>query len=281
MNRNRVLNSIDWVSVFIYLFLIALGWMNIYSVTAPKDGGEFIDMSQKYFKQIVWIGFALLLLVTILFIDSKFFQAFSYVFYGLSIASLLLVLVIGSEIKGAKSWITIGSFSIQPAEFAKFAAALAVSKLLTGHNFNLLKIKNTVLAFAVFMFPAVLILLQNDTGSAMVYVIFALPLFREGLSGNYLIAAVLAALYFIFSIVYSETMVYVFVVLLTMIYLFFKKEYMHLYVSAISLAFISGIWALLKSFDLIQLEYKWIITIYAWMLSGYYFVHAIVKRTMK
>ena len=148
-------------------------------------------MDHKYFKQLLWIGFAVLLLLTILFIDSKFFEAFSYIFYGVSIASLLLVLVIGSEIKGAKSWITFGSFSIQPAEFAKFAAALALSKFLTGHNFDLSKFKNIVFSFALFLFPAVLILLQNDTGSAMVYFIFALPLYREGLSGFYLLAALL------------------------------------------------------------------------------------------
>ncbi len=281
MDRNSVLKSIDWVSILIFAILVTMGWLNIYSVTSPEEGGAFADFSYKYFKQLIWIGFAVVLLVTVLFLDSKFFEAFAYIFYGVTMLSLLLVLGIGSEINGARSWIQFGSFSIQPAEFAKFASALALAKLLTSHNFSLDKPRNLMMAFGVFFIPVLLILLQNDAGSAMVYFIFTLALFREGMSGNYLVAALLAALYFIFSIIYSETVVYLFVIVLSIIYQAVKRERLDLLVSASGLIVITGFWYLVKRFQWFELSYAFSLEIYAFLLSGYFLAGTFIKRDLK
>ncbi len=278
MNRNSVIESLDWVSILIYAVLVGLGWLNIYSVTSPEEGGAFADFSYKYFKQLVWIGFAIVLLVSVLIIDSKFFEAFAYVFFGVSMLSLLLVLGVGSEVNGAKSWIQFGSFSIQPAEFAKFSTALALAKLLTSHNFSLSNYKNMIMAFGLFFIPVVFILLQNDTGSALVYLIFSLPLFREGLSGNYLIAALLAALYFIFSIIYSETVVYVSIVVLVILYHAIKRQYLHLIVSVGGLALTSGVWYLINRLELFELSFELALQFYAVLLTAYYITLTFVKR---
>lgn len=281
MNRSKVLNSLDWISILIYLMLIAMGWINIYASTHSEEQIAFVNFSKEYFKQLVWIGFSLVLLTSILFIDSKFFEAFAFVFYGISIASLLLVLGIATEIKGARSWISIGSFSIQPAEFAKFAASLALAKVMSMHGFNISKLKDLLLAAGVFMLPAVMVLLQNDTGSAMVYVVFSLVLYREGMSGNYLIAGLLAVLYFIFSIIYSEMVVYVGVLLLAITYLSLKKEYIQAAVAVGGFALQAGVWWLLNKWGWLAYSFSTSVLVYAWMLGGYLLLAALLKRTLR
>lgn len=258
-----------------------MGWLNIYASTHTEEQTAFADFSKEYFKQLVWMGFSLTLLTSILFIDSKFFEAFAFVFYGISIASLILVLGIATEIKGARSWISLGSFSIQPAEFAKFAASLALAKVMSMHGFNISKIKDLLLAVGVFMLPAIMVLLQNDTGSAMVYIIFSLVLFREGMSGNYLIALVLAALYFIFSIIYTEVVVYIGVLLLTLTYFILKKEYLLAAIAVAGFVVQAGIWWLLNKLGWLTFSFGTSLMVYAWILGGYLVVVALLKRTMK
>ena len=208
MKESRgILYNIDWVLVGLFLFLVITGWLNIYSSVYDENHKNIFDFSRQYGKQMIWIGASVFLAIIILFIDSKFFSAFSYVLYVLSLLTLGLVSIAGHEISGSKSWFRIGEFLVQPAEFAKVTTALALSRYLTGLNFTLKNSKNTLIATLIILVPAGLILLQNETGSALVFSSFIFVLLRIGLSPLYLIAAVVIVLIFVFTLLINKFIV--------------------------------------------------------------------------
>ncbi|MBN1767025.1 MAG: rod shape-determining protein RodA [Prolixibacteraceae bacterium] len=197
--------------------LVIAGWLNIYSAVYDESHSNIFDLSQRYGKQILWIGFSAIFAFFLLLIDSKFYVSFGYVIYAFFIVLLIAVLFFGHEAKGAKSWLTIGGFAFQPAEFAKLGAALAVSKTVSSFNFSFKNKKKLFqLAFLVFL-PVTLILLQNDTGSALVYFVFAIPLFREGLSGLILFFVLLVALLFIFTLIFQPLTLLLFIIAFALI----------------------------------------------------------------
>ena len=199
--RNTIWYNIDWQTVLIYLILIFLGWINIYAAVFNDEHKEIFDITQRYGKQLIWIGAAISLATVLLLLDSKFYVSFAYIIYGLSIASLIGVLIFGTEIKGAKSWFQIGAFAFQPAEFAKVATALAFAKYASSYSFKMTKIKDILILGAIFLFPVGLIFLQNDTGSALVFSVFLFVLYREGLSGIILFFVLLVSTVFILTLV--------------------------------------------------------------------------------
>lgn len=203
-NRKSIFNNIDWLSVFLYLILVFVGWINIYAAVYDESHQSIFDTTQRYGKQLIWICAALILALTILMIDAKFFSTFSYLFYGLGILSLMAVLVIGTKISGSRSWFQIGSFGLQPSEFAKFITCLALAKYLSSYNIKLSRFKNIFNAGAIICLPALLILLQPDTGSTLVYISLILVLFREGLSGNFLIIGITAIILFILTLLFNK-----------------------------------------------------------------------------
>lgn len=208
VKRNSVWANIDWVTVSLYLVLVLLGWINIYAAVYDAEHQSIFDISQRYGKQILWIGAALLIAFTILLIETNFYVFFSYFIYGVIIILLVLVLFAGTEVNNSKSWITIGGFGVQPAEFGKFATALALSKYMSSFGFRLKQIKSLIIIPCIIFLPAILILLQNDTGSALVYFTFILVLYREGLSGIILFFMTIIGLLFIFSLVLSPFALY-------------------------------------------------------------------------
>ncbi len=179
VQRNSVFANLDWVSILLWMVMIGFGWMNIYSANIMEADGSIFDFSQRFGKQMIWIGASLLLAMLLLVLDAKFYSYFSYLLYILLLGILLGVLVFGKEINGAKSWFVIGGFQLQPAEFAKPITALALANLLTSHNYNLRKFWHLVKALAIIGAPPLLILLQPDLGSVLVYSAFILVLFRE------------------------------------------------------------------------------------------------------
>ncbi len=201
--RSNILARIDWSTLVIYVLLIFLGWMSIYSATF-EQGQDFqlFNFSTRSGRQLLFILAALLLGVIILIIDSKFWAFFAYPIYGVVIFLLLLVLGVGTVINGAKSWIIFGPISIQPSEFAKFGTVLALSKLLSTFNFKIHNLKNLGYLGAIIGLPAVLILAQNDTGSALVYFSLFLVLFREGLTPTFLILGFAAVVLFFLTLVF-------------------------------------------------------------------------------
>jgi rod shape determining protein RodA len=202
--RNNLWANIDWLTVGIFLILVFLGWLNIYAAVYNAEHQSIFDVSQRYGKQIIWIGAALLIAFIILLIETNFYVFFSYIIYGAVIALLILVLFAGTEVNNSKSWLTLGGFGIQPAEFGKFATALALSKYMSSFGFRLRRFKSLVVIGGIILLPVALIFLQNDMGSALVYFVFILVLYREGLSGVVLFFVTLTALLFIFSLVLSK-----------------------------------------------------------------------------
>ena len=200
--------NLDWWIIFLYLIAIFAGWFNIHSAVYNEDFQSIFDMSQSYGKQLVWIGTSLILAVLILLIDERFFSTFAYPIYGLLILLLLTVIFVGTETKGATSWFAIGGVKVQPSEFSKFATNLALAKYLSSLNISFEKLKTKLVAAVIIFIPATLILLQNDTGSALVYATFILVFYREGLSGSYLLFGVLAAFIFILTLFFQNETFY-------------------------------------------------------------------------
>ncbi len=201
--QTGVLKNIDWGIVTLYLVLVFMGWINIYAAVYNEEHNNIMDMTQSYGKQLLWIGTALAMGLAILITDTKFFTAFAYVIYGSTILLLLAVLVAGHEIAGSKSWFEVGNFALQPGEFAKFSTNLAMAKYLSGLNINVKDLKTKLIPLAILGLPAILILLQNDTGSALVYSAFLVVLFRQGLSGNLLLIGVMTAILFLMTLLFN------------------------------------------------------------------------------
>lgn len=184
--EERVARDLDWVTVGLYGLMVLLGWLNIYAaVYDPANQRDIFDLGINSGKQLLWIGTSVLLIIAILVIDFRFYESFAYVIYGLVILSLVAVLGVGTEVKGAKAWFQIGEFRLQPAEFAKMATGLALAKYLSGPLIRLDRRMPQLIVAALIGLPAVIILLQNDTGSTLVFGTFIIVLFREGLPPVY------------------------------------------------------------------------------------------------
>ncbi len=202
--RNSLWANIDWVTVLLFLVLMFLGWFNIYAAVYNPESQSILDVSQRYGKQLIWIGAALALGFLILLVETNFYVFFSYIIYGFFILLLILVLFLGKEINGARSWFDIGGVRLQPSEFGKFATALALSRYMSSFGFKLQRLKSIIVIMLIILVPSFFILLQNDTGSALVYFAFVLVLFREGLSGIILFFGSLVALLFVLALVLSN-----------------------------------------------------------------------------
>ncbi len=224
--RNSLWANIDRLTVSIYLVLIFMGWLNIYAAVYNAEHHSIFDISQRYGKQLIWIGLALAIAFVILIIESNFYVFFSYIIYGFIVFLLILVLLVGKEINGAKSWFAIGGFGIQPSEFCKFATALALAKFMNSYGFKLQTFKSLVIVSAIIFTPAIFILLQNDTGSALVYFSFVLVFYREGLSGIVLFFITLAGILFVLALILSKLVLALALLGLVLItYLFFNHKF--------------------------------------------------------
>jgi len=216
--------SFDWTSILIYLALILFGWANIYSASLGTTEGSFFDLSQPYGKQALFVGLSIFLVVVILSIEAKFYQRFSSVIYLISLLSLAGLFVFGKTISGATSWYSFGSFGLQPSEFAKFATALALAKYLSDIQTNIKRLDHQVKAFIIIAIPAILIVPQPDPGSALVYAAFFFPLYREGLSGFYLVTGLSAVAVFILTLVIGPVWVSVVVAIIALLMFFMKSR---------------------------------------------------------
>ena len=228
--RNNIIGKIDWITVLIYFALVIIGWLSIFSAKYDEMHPSIFDLSQVYGKQLIWIGASLLIGFTILLIDAKFFNAFSLWIYIFFLASLFVVLVYGKATKGATSWIDLGAgIKFQPSEFAKMATALALAGYLGRLDIDLQKRKSQIVAAVLVLIPMALVLLQNDTGSAIVFVSFILVLYREGFPGTgwVMVAGVVAVLLFVFTLIWSQKIMYIILgclLVLTLTYYMITKK---------------------------------------------------------
>lgn len=202
MRKTNILSKIDWVTILLYTLLMLVGWVNIYAAVYNVEHHSIFDITQRYGKQLMWIGASLVLMFVIMLIDSRFFTAFSYHIYGVAIMLLIVTLLFSTSVKGAKAWIKIGGFALQPAEIAKFATNLALAKLISQYNFKVNNFTSYLKIALIIGLPILIILLQNDTGSALVFFVFLLVLYREGLPGIFLFIGFLLAFIFIITLLY-------------------------------------------------------------------------------
>lgn len=204
MKRGDVIGNLDWISVLLFFCLVILGWVNIYSAVYNPLHPSILDFDQRYGKQFLWICAAFILAVIVMLINSRFYEFFAYFLYGFMILLLLLVLIIGKEVNSSKSWFAIGSLHLQPSEFAKPAAVLALAKFLSTFNLNIKKASTFIKAGGIVFLPVVLILLQPDAGSALIYFALILPLYREGFSWLILVIALSLILIFFLVLILPE-----------------------------------------------------------------------------
>ena len=278
---NNLLANIDWVSILLYLLLVLIGWLNIYAAVYDENHSSILDISQKYGKQLIWIGAAFVLAFLVLLTDSKFFTTFSMVIYGIMIFLLIAVLFLGTETKGARSWFEVGDFRIQPAEFAKFATNLAIAYVMSRHNFKVMRFSSLLTIGLILALPSGLIILQNDTGSALVYSSFILVLFREGLHGSILLLCFVAAAIFIMALLYSPFTVLLVIIGGTLIaFYYYRHDIRELFQIILFIGCGFGLFVLIKwMFNLLISDYYMLLTVY--VITSITAIYPIYKRKMK
>ena len=250
MKRDSIWKSLDWVTVCLYLILVVCGWFSICGASYEYGNPEFFDFSTRAGKQLMWIVCSLGLGFVLLMLDDTFYDACSYLVYAAMIVLLVVTIFIAPDTKGSRSWLILGPVSLQPAEFAKFATALALAKFMSAYGFTLKSMRNAFLLAVIIFLPMLLIILQKETGSALVYFAFFLMLYREGMPGVVLFSGVCAVVYFVVGIRFGDvalldtpTPVGAFVVLLLvqlvvagMLSVYSKQKRMAQYVAGITLA---------------------------------------------
>ncbi|MDH6312319.1 rod shape determining protein RodA [Parabacteroides sp. PFB2-10] len=213
-SKKSLWQTVDWITILFFVLLVAAGWLSICGASYDFDNAGLFDPSGRPGSQLIWIGSSVVLIFIIMMLDDKFYDVFAYLIYGFVIV-LLIATIVGAmanlpfvpDIKGSRSWLVFGPIRLQPAEFAKFATALALAKFMNGYGFKLNTPKNLFIALLLIVVPMIAILMQKETGSALVYLAFFLVLYREGMSGYILLAGICAVLYFVTGIKYSEDLV--------------------------------------------------------------------------
>ena len=195
-----VLRSLDWWTVGIHIALLVFGWVSVCGASYTYGDTDIFSLSTRSGMQIVWIGTSLFLGLVLLLLDDRFYDTFSYVIYAILLLLLFLTIFNPHEIKGSRSWLVLGPLRLQPAEFAKFATALAVAKLMGSYGFNIHHWKDFVAACGVVLLPMLFIVAQKETGSALVYLSFFLMFYREGMPGSILFTGVAMVVYFVVGI---------------------------------------------------------------------------------
>ncbi len=214
----------DWITIILFLLLVGFGWLNILSASHIGETIEYFDFAQPYSKQLIFIFLTFGLIVLILSIDSKFYERFSSIIYLVSLLSLIGLFVFGKNVNGAISWYAIGGMTIQPSEFAKAATALAVAKYISDLQTDIKTLKDQIRIFAIIIIPAILILLQNDAGSTIVYAAFFFVLYREGLPKIYLTMGLLLILLSVSALKFGPIITSIIAAVLIFTYHFFKKK---------------------------------------------------------
>ena len=224
MKNQSVGNRIDYISILLYIVLVIMGWMTIYSASLPLEETSIFDISQIYGRQMLFIGLTIPLIFIILFTDAKIFERLSFVFYGLGIILLLGLFVFGVTKKGQTNWYQFGGFGFQPSEFVKTATALLLAKYLSYSQINLKYTKHQIIGLAIVFIPVLLILMQPDAGSAMIFISLIFVLNREGLPSWYFFSGIIAiALFFLSLVIEPIYLIGIVFVIMVIHYIFNRK----------------------------------------------------------
>ena len=225
----NIFANIDTVSILLYVLLICFGWISIYASQYNDDTSFTLDITSRYGKQFFFIIIAFLIAFLTLIIDWKFYYSLSYLFYITIIILLISVLFKGSVIGGSNSWFELGPFKFQPSEFAKFTTALALAKYYNNIYFKKISLLHRLKTYTIIFFPFLLIILQNDLGTALVFSSFILVLYREGLSGNILIFGIIIGILFVLTLLIEKLLLISIIagITIALIILFRKKKERH------------------------------------------------------
>ncbi len=284
--------SLDWTVVVIYLFLVVFGWLNIYGASYDFDQSSIFDFSNRAGKQFVWVLTAIGLAGVILLLDSRLYNYFAYIFYAFVLLLLIATIFLATDVKGSRSWLVFGPVSFQPAELAKTATALALAKFISAYNYKLKGWKDLIPLAVIVFIPFVLIILQRETGSALVFMAFLLMFYREGMSGLVLLLGVLAVALFVLAIGFSEVPIQTdsgtlgmvlamgLILLIQFVYAFFinshRKEALFLLLGVLGVALISfvlNIW--------LPINYDYVAIGVVFLSAVYWFIIARFKRIKK
>ncbi len=237
MKNQSITNNLDWICIIIYGLLVLMGWLNIYSSSLSSTEGT-------YEKQLIFIALTIPLIFIILSVDGKFYEKYASIFFGISLLSLAGLFVAGKTIAGQRCWYAIGSFTLQPSEFAKAATALALAKYLSDSQIHLKDVNRQIQALIIVFLPVMLILPQPDPGSALIYSIFIIILYREGLPSWYVWTGFLTILLFILTLIMQPQYVII-LALVTLVFVHFKSR-----LSERNIALSSILFVLISSFVL-------------------------------
>jgi rod shape determining protein RodA len=236
MKNQSISNHLDWICVIIYIVLVLLGWLNIYS-------SSLISMEGTSQKQLIFIGLTIPLIFIVMNVDGKFYEKYASIIFGVALLSLAGLFLFGKTIAGQRCWYAIGSFTLQPSEFAKAATSLALAKYLSDTQINLKEVNRQIQALAIIFLPVMLILPQPDPGSALIYSVFLLVLFREGLPSWYILTGFIAIVLFVLTLVFEHHPEYVILIaFIALVIIHFKGRVVdrNLLMSSILLAIISS-----------------------------------------
>ena len=245
LSRNRNLNF-DWITIILFMLLVGFGWLNILSASLSGEVTSYLDFSQPYGKQLIFIIFSFVLIILIFSLEAKFYERFASIIYLVSMITLVGLFIFGKNVNGATSWYAIGGMSIQPSEFAKVATTLAVAKYISDLQTNIKSIKDQLKTVLIISIPAILILLQNDAGSTLVYASFFFVFYREGIPQIYLLLGLALLILAISSFKFLALPTAIVVTLLIFMYHFFiqkkKKSILQpIIISLICIAFSFGV----------------------------------------
>lgn len=241
IRKLNIFEEIDWTSVGLYLFMIVFGWMNIFASNYNEQFRSIFDLHQNYGDQLIWILISILSVVLLFALDHRFFYFFTYPIYGFGIILLIAVLLVGSRVHGSKSWINIFGFGLQPSEFVKIAVALTVARYLSGYNVKLMTWKSMAIVFGIIGLPVILIIIQPDFGTAIVFTCFIFVLYREGLPGWILGFSIFTAVVFLMTLLLPKTVVIVLLFACGIIFIgVLNQKYQHSLYSALVLIGIYG-----------------------------------------
>ena len=202
-----VLRSIDWWTIIIYLALLTFGWVSVCGASYSYGNTDIFSLDTRSGMQIVWIGTSIVLGFILLMLDDRYYDMFAFIIFGAMLLLLFATIFNPHSIKGSRSWLVLGPLRLQPAEFAKFATALALAKMMSIYGYNIQKWKHFAGALAVIIVPMLFIVLQRETGSALVYLAFFLMFYREGMPGSILFTGVAMVIYFVVGIRFADTMI--------------------------------------------------------------------------
>lgn len=244
MKNQSVTSNIDWISVAIYITLVIMGWLNIYSSSLSTVVGEtsIFDFTQIYGKQFLFILLTIPIIFVVLSVEAKFYEKYSIILFAISLLSLAGLFAFGKTIAGQRCWYGFGSFTLQPSEFAKAATALAISKYLSDVQVNLKDVNRQIQALIVIFLPVMLILPQPDPGSALIYSIFFVVLFREGLPGWYLMTGFIAIVLFVLTLATNKPSIVISITAIVLIINYFRSRLVdrNIIASAIMLIIVTG-----------------------------------------